>query len=273
MSIDVFFILKAIIIAIVEGITEFLPVSSTGHMIIVGHFIDFKGDFAKSFEIIIQLGAILAILVLYRKRIIDSLKTLSPGGAGFKLWTGLIIAFIPVGIVGLLFQDIIEDYLMTPTWVAAALVVGGIWMIIAENKYRKNSKIQDIGDVGYKESLAIGCFQCLAILWPGFSRSGATIIGGWVMGLSSVTAAEYSFFLAIPTMFAITGYKFVETMHSYTLNEAIALITGFVVSFFVAWIVVDKFIKFLQTKPMRSFAIYRIIVGFILLLMAFFQVL
>lgn len=273
MSIDLFFLFKAIIIAIVEGITEFLPISSTGHMIIVGHFIDFNGDFSKSFEIIIQLGAILAILVLYRTRIIESLKTLAPGGSGFKLWSGLILAFLPVGIVGILFQKIIENYLMTPVCVAAALVVGGIIMILAENKYRKNSKIQDIAEVGYKESIAIGCFQCLAILWPGFSRSGATIIGGWVMGLSSIAAAEYSFFLAIPTMFAITGYKFLETLHSYTLNETVALITGFIVAFFVAWIVVDKFIKFLQTKPMRSFAIYRIIVGCILLLMACFQLL
>lgn len=264
-------ILKSIILGIVEGFTEFLPISSTGHMIIVGHFISFEGDFAKLFEIVIQLGAILAIVVLYRKKIDDSLKNLKPNGTGFKLWTSLIVAFIPAAIIGLLFYKKIEQYLMIPLSVAGALIVGGIWMIYAENKYRNNDKITSIEQVGYKQAFLIGCFQCLSILWPGFSRSASTIIGGWIMGLSSVAAAEFSFFLAIPTMTVATFFVLLKTNLILTIPEIFALITGFIVSFFVALVVVAKFIEFLQTKPMRCFAIYRIFVGIIIILFACFR--
>lgn len=198
---------KSIILGVVEGITEFLPISSTGHMIIVGHFINFKGDFAKLFEIVIQLGAILAVVFLFRNRIFHSLKTLKPKEYGFTLWSKMILAFLPAGVLGLLFHKMIEEHLMNPVTVSFALVLGGILMIYAENKYRKNDKIQTIEQVGYKAAFIIGCFQCLSLLWPGFSRSAATIIGGWIMGLSSVAAAEFSFFLAIPTMIAATVFS------------------------------------------------------------------
>lgn len=264
-------IYKSIILGIVEGFTEFLPISSTGHMIIVGHFINFTGDFANLFEIVIQLGAILAIVVLFRAKISDSLKSLSPGGSGFKLWTSLMLAFLPAGIVGILLHKKVEEYLMNPVSVAAALLVGGLWMIHAENKYRNNDKINDLDSVGYKEALIIGCFQCLSILWPGFSRSASTIIGGWVMGLSSVIAAEFSFFLAIPTMTIATLYELLKSSAALNLSEILALVTGFVVSFIVALVVVAKFIEFLKTKPMRSFAYYRIFVGILLIAMALFK--
>jgi len=203
------FFLKSLLLGIVEGITEFLPISSTGHMILVGHFINFEGSsFEKLFEIVIQLGAILAIVVLFRKKIGASLKTLRPNEFGFKLWTNLMLAFLPAGVVGLLFyKKIIEKYLFYPVPVALALLIGGIWMIFAENKYRNNNKITSIEQVGYKQAFAIGCFQCLSVLWPGFSRSASTIIGGWIMGLSSVAAAEFSFFLAVPTMFGATALE------------------------------------------------------------------
>ena len=157
-------ILKSIILGIVEGITEFLPISSTGHMIIVGHFISFEGDFAKLFEIVIQLGAILAIVYLYRDKIKDSLKDLTPGGSGFKLWTTLLVAFIPAAIIALLFYKKIEHYLMVPVSVAGALIVGGFWMIYAENKYRNNDTTTTIDQVTYKQAFIIGCFQCLSVL-------------------------------------------------------------------------------------------------------------
>ncbi|MFA7658406.1 MAG: undecaprenyl-diphosphate phosphatase [Candidatus Gastranaerophilaceae bacterium] len=265
-------IAKSIILGIVEGITEFLPISSTGHMIIVGRFINFSGDFAKLFEIVIQLGAILAVVFLFREKILNSFKKLKPGEEGFKLWTGLMLAFIPVGIVGLLFHEFIEEHLMNPITVAGALFFGGLWMIFAENKYRNNAKIFEIEQVGYKAAFIIGCFQCLSILWPGFSRSAATIIGGWIMGLSSVAAAEFSFFLSIPTMIIATAFALLKENAALTVPEIGALIAGFVVSFLVAFVVVAKFIEFLKTKPMRGFAIYRIIVSILILVFAFFKI-
>mgnify|MGYP001805813679 CR=1 FL=1 len=265
-------IAKSAILGVVEGITEFLPISSTGHMILVGRFINFSGEFAKLFEIVIQLGAILAIVFLFREKIFNSFKNLKPKEEGFKLWTVLIVAFIPSGILGLFFHKIIEEHLMTPITVAGALLVGGAWMIYAENKYRINDTIQDINEVGYKKAFVIGCFQCLALLWPGFSRSAATIIGGWIMGLSSVAAAEFSFFLAIPTMISATVFSLLKSSLILTMPQIIALITGFVVSFVVALIVVAKFIEFLKTRPMRGFAIYRIIVGILILIFAYFKV-
>jgi undecaprenyl-diphosphatase len=241
-------------------------------MIIVGNFINFKGDFAKLFEIVIQLGAILAIVVLFRTKIFDSLKNLKPGGSGFKLWTNLMFAFIPTAIIGLLFDKKIEQYMMTPLVVSGALLVGGIWMIYAENKYRDNNKIIDIANVGYKQAFIIGCFQCLAVLWPGFSRSASTIIGGWIMGLSSIAAAEFSFFLAIPTMTVATVYKLAKYSVHLNIYEVFSLITGFVVSFIVALVVVAKFIDFLKKKPMTSFAVYRIILAIVLLALASFNI-
>ena len=151
-------IFKAIILGIVEGITEFLPISSTGHMVIVGKFINFTGEFATLFEIVIQLGAILAIVYLFRGKIFNSFKSLQPKGEGFTLWTKLIIAFIPSAILGLLFHETIEKYLLNPISVSGSLIVGGIWMIYAEQKYRKNDTIQTIEEVGYKKSFIIGCF-------------------------------------------------------------------------------------------------------------------
>jgi undecaprenyl-diphosphatase len=254
---------------IVEGITEFLPISSTGHMILVGKFIGFTGDFAKLFEIVIQLGAILAIVVLYRKKIIDSLKHLKPGGYGFRLWTEILLALVPAAIIGKLFKDAIQKNLMFPITVAFALLVGGLWMLFAEYKYRNNNKIRRIEDVGYWQAFIIGCFQCLAILWPGFSRSASTIIGGWIVGLSTVAAAEFSFFLAIPAMFGASVYSLYKSNMALTGGEIVALIAGFVVSFFVALVVVKKFIEYLKNKPMRGFAIYRIIVGIIIIITVF----
>lgn len=263
---------KSVMLGVVEGITEFLPISSTGHMIIVGKFINFSGDFAKLFEIVIQLGAILAVVFLFRNRISHSLKTLKPGEYGFTLWSKMLLAFIPAGVVGVLFHDKIETYLMTPIVVAFALLFGGLWMIYAENKYRKNDTIQEIEQVGYKKAFLIGCFQCLSLLWPGFSRSAATIIGGWINGLSSVAAAEFSFFLAIPTMIAATIFSLLKSNLILTIPQIIALIAGFVVSFVVAFVVVAKFIEFLQTKPMKAFAIYRIIVGILILVFTYLKV-
>lgn len=274
--------LKSVIIGIVEGITEFIPVSSTGHMIIAGQFIDFNKNsgytpgFVELFEVVIQLGAILAVIVLYRKKIWRSLKTLKPGGFGFKLWIGLIIAMIPAGIVAIIDKKILDDpiskVMMSPLPVAIALVVGAAWMLFAEWRYRKNDTCSKLENVTYKQAFAIGIFQCIAMVWPGFSRSASTIIGGWIMGLATPVAAEFSFFLAIPAMIAASGADLITSKAQLTGSEIGALIVGFIVAFIVALFVVKKFIEFLKNKPMKNFAIYRLIVGSILIVLALFGV-
>jgi len=265
-------ILQSIIMGIVEGITEFLPISSTGHMIIVGHFINFTGDFATLFEIVIQLGAILAIIVLYRDKLWDSLKNLTPGNSGFKLWSNIIVAFLPSAILGFALHKKIEATLFGPVPVLAALIVGGILMILVENKFRKKDVIGSVDSIILPQALLIGCFQCLA-LWPGMSRSASTIMGAWIVGLNSVAAAEFSFFLAIPTMIGATALTLFKAKMALTAIEVLSLIIGFVVSFIVAIIVVDKFINFLKKKRMRVFAVYRIGVGVLLLVLVFMNVL
>jgi undecaprenyl-diphosphatase len=272
-AIEIMLMVKAVIIGIVEGVTEFLPISSTGHMIIVGSLINFQDPtyrkaYVDTFEIVIQLGAILAILVLYWDKISGSLKNIAPGKWGFKLWFNILVAFIPAAIIGFLFDDMIQDKLFNPITVASALVFGGFLMIFMENKYRRGNSTKRIEDVNVKQAFKIGCFQCLA-LWPGMSRSASTIIGSWVSGLTNVAAAEFSFILAIPTMIAASGYSLLKVKIAMTASEIIALVIGFVVSFVVALIVVDKFISFLKKKPMRVFAIYRIFIGIVVLGFAF----
>lgn len=260
-------ILQAIIIGIVEGITEYLPISSTGHMIIVADLIDFRGDFADMFMIVIQLGAILAVVFLFWNKIWNSLKNLTPGKWGFKLWLNIIVAFIPSAVIGVLFNDYIDEHLFGTITVVAALIFGGFLMIFIENKYRKRKGINNIEDVNLRQAFIIGCFQCLA-LWPGMSRSASTIMGAWISGLSTVAAAEFSFFLALPTMVAASGWTLLKKGFAIqTSTEVIALAVGFLVSFIVAYIVIEKFIAFLKKRPMRVFAIYRIFIGIVLLIL------
>jgi undecaprenyl-diphosphatase len=272
---DYYLILKVIIIGIVEGITEFLPISSTGHMIIVGDFINFKApdisdNYRNMFDVVIQLGAILAIVVLYWKKFKDSLVHLS--GYGFKLWRNILLAFLPSAALGFALHDKIEEYLFSTTTVAVALVIGALLMLYMERSYRKGNKINNIDDVNAVQSLKIGLFQCLS-LWPGMSRSASTIMGGWVSGLSNIAAAEFSFFLAIPTMIAASGYVTLKAILrgsvAFTSSELAGLVVGFIVSFLVAMLVVDGFIAFLKKKSMRVFAIYRLIIGVILLILIY----
>ena len=257
-------IIKAIILGIVEGITEFLPISSTGHLILFGHFLGFTGKFAVMFEIIIQLGAILAVVFYYRKRILESLKNIKPSQWGFKLWLWILIAFLPSAALGVLLNDYIEEYFFSPLTVSIALIIGAILMLVVEKAFN-TVKNDDMLKVGAKKSLLIGFAQCMS-LFPGMSRSASTIMGGMMVGLSVKAAAEFSFFLAIPTMFAATGYSLIKGVSAITSIEWIALAVGFIVSFIVAFVVVGKFISFLGKHSLKAFAYYRLIVGFIMLL-------
>ncbi|WP_244834864.1 undecaprenyl-diphosphate phosphatase [Clostridium sp. BJN0001] len=278
---DIIYILKAAIVAIVEGLTEFIPVSSTGHMILTSSIINFHGSFVKMFEVVIQLGAILAVVVLYWNKIRDSLidfftyifiaiknlfRSLSGkpterlrGQVGFKFGINVIIGSIPALIVGMLCYDTIKEKLFSAWAVIVGFLVGGILLIVIENIFRKQKhKIRDVDHISYLQSFKIGCFQCLS-MWPGMSRSASTIMGGWISGLSTPVAAEYSFFLAIPAM---VGSSFIDLLKfDYSLMDSTkitALIVGFVVAFIVALVVMKKFVDYLKKKPMRVFAVYRI---------------
>jgi len=256
---------KAILLGIVEGVTEFLPVSSTGHLILVGHFMKFSGPFSVLFDIFIQLGAILAVVLYYRKKILSSLQHLKPSSWGFKLWSLVIIAFLPSAILGFLSHDFIEQYLFSPLTVSLALIVGAILILIVEKK-RSVATREDMHSLSRRESFFIGLAQCLS-LFPGMSRSSSTMLGGLVLGLSAKAAAEFSFFLAIPTMLAATGYSLLKGFSQITRVEWTMLSIGFFVSFFVAYFVVGKFITYLGKHSLTIFAYYRLVVGIIMLLL------
>lgn len=274
----VFLIIKSIILGIVEGLTEFLPVSSTGHLVIFQNLINFKGTNPKYVEMytyVIQLGAILAVVILYWKKIKKTLINFFPHKvgyerSGFRFWFMIFIACIPGGVFGILLDDLADKYLFNPISIAITLFLGGIWMIYAENKFR-NKRIQSRDlNVTVKQAITVGLFQCLAII-PGMSRSASTIIGGWVSGLSTVAAAEFSFFLAIPVMVGMSFLKIwkIGGIAILTMPELISLAVGFVVSFIVALIVINKFISYLKRRPMRIFAVYRMIFAIIVLISGF----
>jgi undecaprenyl-diphosphatase len=267
------FILKSFILGIVEGITEFLPVSSTGHLIIFQNLIGFKGNssYIEMYTYVIQLGAILAVVILYRRKIIQTLVDFLPGKvgyqkSGFKFWLMIVIACLPGGVIGILLNDIADRYLFSPIPVAITLFLGAIAMIYAEKRFRRNKREWEI-NVSPKQAFLIGLFQCLAII-PGMSRSASTIIGGWVAGLSTVAATEFSFFLAIPVMVGMSLLKIVKIggLLTLTAQEAAALAVGFFVSFLVAMIVIKKFIAYLKRKPMKIFAQYRMVFAILVLL-------
>lgn len=259
-------LIKAFIMGIVEGLTEFLPISSTGHLIIVGKFIHFTGNFATMFEIVIQLGAILAVVFHYRKKIFASLKNLKPGSWGFNLWFKIFIAFIPAAVIGLLTHKYIEEHLFSPFTVAIALIAGAIMMIVIEDTFGKRYKIDNMDKVDTKKSLLIGIAQVMS-LFPGMSRSASTIMGGMLAGLSVKAAAEFSFFLAIPTMFAATTLSLLKGFSAMSLLEWQALAVGFITSFLTALFVVDKFLSYLTRHSLKPFAYYRLAVGVLMILL------
>lgn len=249
---------QAIILAVIEGITEFLPISSTGHMIIGSSVMGIqKEEFVKLFTVAIQFGAILSVLVLYFKRFFRSV--------GFYL--KLITAFIPAAVFGVLFSDKIDELLESPMTVGISLVVGGILLLFVDDMFRKG-KEDNADKVSYPSAFIIGLFQCIAMI-PGVSRSAATIIGGMSQKLTRKAAAEFSFFLAVPTMFAATAkkmYDFYKTEGATFTGEQIKLLAvGNIVAFIVAMIAIRTFIAFLSKNGFKLFGIYRIIVGGIII--------
>jgi Uncharacterized bacitracin resistance protein len=253
--------LQALILAIIEGLTEFLPVSSTGHMVIASSFMGIgKDDFVKLFEVAIQLGAILAVVVLYWKKFFDFSK--------WQFYVKLIIAVIPALFFGFLLNDFIDNTLGNPIFIAVVLLLGGIVLLFID-KFFKNPTIHNEGEISNLSAFKIGCFQVLAVVFPGLSRSAATIIGGMQQKLTRHAAAEFSFFLAVPTMCAATGYKLLKGYELLNAENIKLLLFGNVIAFIVAIIAIKSFIGFLSKHGFRIFGWYRIIIGVLLLVLYF----
>jgi undecaprenyl-diphosphatase len=249
---------EAIIIAVVEGITEYLPVSSTGHMIITSSLLGIhKDEFTKLYEVAIQLGAILAVVVLYWRKFFDFAK--------WQFYVKLLIAVIPAVILGKLFSDTIDYMLESPTTVAISLLAGGVILLFID-KIFKDHVIEKEEQISYKKAFLIGVWQCLAMI-PGVSRSASSIIGGMQQKLTRRLAAEFSFYLAVPTMCAATGYKLFQGYDTFTADHIQLLLVGNLVAFVVAILAIKFFIGFLQKHGFRLFGWYRIIAGIILLIL------
>lgn len=258
-------ILKVIILGIVEGLTEFLPVSSTGHLIIVNDFVNFTGSFANMFNIVIQLGAILAVVIYFRNKLFPfgNNKTSSEKMETWDIWRKTMVGVTPALVIGGLFGSDIEEYLFNPVTVAVALFTGGIALIILENRKPLNN-INSIAALSYRTAFFIGLIQCLAMI-PGTSRSAATIIGAMLLGASRAVAVEYSFFLAIPTLFAASVYSLFLTGLALTYTQVQLLAIGFIVSFLVAWLVIAEFLKYSKKYDFKPFGYYRILLGVVVL--------
>lgn len=251
--------LHAIILALIEGLTEFLPVSSTGHMIIGSAMMGIEGDdFTKLFTIVIQLGAILAVFVLYFKRFFQSIN----------FYLKLIVAFIPAAIMGLIFSDAIDDLMESPAVVAISLLLGGILLLFVDQWFKQPS-IESDEEMTYWTALKVGFFQCLAMI-PGVSRSGATIIGGMSQKMSRKWAAEFSFFLALPTMLGATLKKtldYFDNHPAFTSEQINLLLVGNIIAFIVALLAIKGFIGYLNKYGFKLFGWYRIVVGVIILVL------
>ncbi|HQR13225.1 MAG TPA: undecaprenyl-diphosphate phosphatase [Nitrospira sp.] len=280
----------AVILGIIEGLTEFLPVSSTGHLILVGHALGFTGDIASNVEISIQLGSILAIIAYERTKLASlashalreqqDFRSLI-ASRGTKSWAttiqesitaqpnlwfviGLGLAFLPAALVGFLAHKSIKAYLFSPTTVAISLIVGGI-VILAVERMQSRVRVKELLQVTPRSALLVGLAQCASLI-PGMSRSGSTIVGGLLAGLDRRVATEYSFFLALPTMIIATIYQMLKSQASFSQDDYVALGIGLVVSFVVAWAVIAAFLTFVQRHSLSVFAYYRMVLGVIVLL-------
>lgn len=275
-------IIKAILFGVVEGITEWLPISSTGHLILVEQFVklkDVSAEFWGMFQVVIQLGAIFAVVVLYwnkiwpitnnKEKAIKSKGILSYFNKDIMLlWTKILVACIPAAVIGVVFDEVFEELFYNPFCIALALIVFGIAFIVVENmnktKKHKNLKKKNT-QITYKDAIIIGVFQLLAAIFPGTSRSGATIIGGLLIGLSRPNAAEFTFFLAIPTMLGASLLKLVKFGLAFTSMELVILLVGMIVSFLVSVFVIKFLMDYIKKHDFKTFGYYRIVLGIIVL--------
>ncbi len=259
-------ILQAILLGVVEGVTEFLPISSTGHLIVVGDLIGFHND-GRVFEIAIQLGAILAVVVEYRRKFVGVALGMFNDASAQRFILNLLIAFLPAAIMGVLFISLIKTYLFNPLSVATMLILGGLMILWAERRQHQ-VRVTNVDDMSWKDALKVGLCQVLSMV-PGTSRSGATIIGGLFIGLDRKVAAEFSFFLAVPTMFAATFYDIYKHRDLLHAHDFPMFAAGFVTAFFAAWLAVRTLVRFVANHTYEIFAWYRIVFGLLILITAY----
>ena len=271
-------ILKAILFGIVEGITEWLPVSSTGHMILLNEFVhmNVSEEFWDMFLVVIQLGAILAVVLLFWKQIWPFNFTGRSKTNGIvkkdimKMWFTIIVACIPAAVVGLLFDDILEKYLYNPITVAVMLILFGIGFILVENGHKgKRARVRSLAQLTYKDAIIIGLFQLIAAIFPGTSRSGATILGGLMIGVSRTVAAEFTFFLAIPVMLGASLLKVIRFGLAFSMAEAVILLVGMAIAFVVSVLVIRFLMGYIKKHDFKVFGWYRIVLGILVLLYFF----
>lgn len=263
MGIDL--LVKALILGLVEGLTEFLPVSSTGHLIIVGSLLDFADERAKVFDIAIQLGAILAVCYVYRRRIAHLVLGLPSDRSAQRFATNLLVAFAPALVLGMVFHKLIKTYLFSPFTVGIALILGAFVILYVEKFYERLHHVETLDDLRWPDALKIGLAQCVAMI-PGVSRSGATIIGGLIFGLSRTAATELSFFLAIPTLFAATTYDVYKNWELLQATDLPVFAVGFLAAFLAGMVAVKALLRYIAHHSFSPFAWYRLVLGGIVLL-------
>lgn len=260
---DIFSLFQSVVLGVVEGLTEFLPISSTGHLIITADLLDYTGESAKTFQISIQLGAILAVCWLYRQRLLRVVTGLHRDADAQRFAVNLIVGVLPSAIFGLLLHKLIKEHLFNSVVVAIALIVGGFIILVVERRERQ-PRITEVDQMQWTDALKLGLAQVFSLI-PGTSRSGATIIGGLLSGLSRQAATEFSFFLAIPTMFLATGYDVYKSWHTLAQQDLAFFAVGFITAFFSALLAIKGLIRYVAHHDFKIFAWYRIIFGTIAL--------
>ena len=268
---DLMLLAKAAVMGVVEGLTEFLPISSTGHLILAGSLMGFQDEKAKVFEIAIQTGAIFAVILVYWQKITSTVKALPYQAEAQRFVLNVFIGFLPAVVLGLLFGKLIKEHLFTPWVVATTFIVGGFIILWAERRPPASIRIRAVEDMRGRDALMVGLVQCFAMI-PGTSRSGATIIGGMLLGLSRKAATDFSFFLAIPTLIGAGVYSLYKERALLSVEDIPMFATGLVVSFISAWICVRWLLKYIASNSFEIFAWYRIVFGLVVLATAWTDV-
>ncbi len=261
---DVVLLVKAAIMGVVEGLTEFLPVSSTGHLILAGALLGFDDEKAKVFDIAIQTGAILAVIIVYWQKIRSTLVALPTQKQAQRFSLNVLIAFVPAVVLGLLFGKMIKAHLFTPAVVASTFIIGGFIILWAEKRQQAVVRVQEVEDMSWQDALKVGLVQCLAMI-PGTSRSGATIIGGMLLGLSRKAATDFSFYLAIPTLIGAGVYSLYKERALLSIADLPMFAVGLLFSFLSAWLCVRWLLRYISTHSFTPFAWYRIAFGIVVL--------
>ncbi|MCA1901238.1 MAG: undecaprenyl-diphosphate phosphatase [Candidatus Hydrogenedens sp.] len=263
-------VMNAGILAIIEGITEFLPISSTGHLIIAEHWFSLQGDktFQDTFLVVIQFPAILAVLLYFYKTLLPPVRDVEKVKEWVFLWVKICVAFIPAGVLGFFFDDFIDFYLFNPLTVTISLIVGGIVLIWIERLQIGKKDLSSIAEVSIYFCIAVGLFQCIAMI-PGVSRSAATIIGSMLLGVTRSVAVEFSFYLAIPTLAGASGLKLLKHGFSFSSEEWLLLLIGSIISFIVAYLVIALFLRYVKSHDFRVFGIYRIALGVLVIILLY----